>query len=164
MSNMGFDMMASREGIRLVKTKVGDRYVLEEMIANGYVLGGEQSGHIIFSNDNTTGDGLLTALRILEVIVSSGRKLSELSKVMEVLPEVLVNATVKPQNRNCFMKDKDIAELCSNIEEEFNGEGRVLIRPSGTEPLVRIKIEGKDKKRILARAQELANLIERKLG
>jgi phosphoglucosamine mutase len=164
MSNIGFDVMAAREGINLVKTKVGDRYVLEEMIANGYVLGGEQSGHIIFSSDNTTGDGLLTALRLLEVIVTSGKKLSALSEIMDVFPEVLVNATVKPQNRECYLQDNDIAEFCRNIEDEFRGEGRVLIRPSGTEPLIRIKIEGKDKNHILVRAQELAKLIERKLG
>lgn len=164
MSNMGFDVMASREGITIVKTNVGDRYVLEEMLANDYVLGGEQSGHIIFTRDTTTGDGLLTALRLLEVIISSEKKLSELSKVMEVFPEVLVNAVIKPQHKDRFLKDSEIAKLRKNIEEEFRGTGRVLIRPSGTEPLIRIKIEGKDKDYITMRARELANLIERKLG
>lgn len=164
MSNLGFDIMAQNNGIRLVKTKVGDRYVLEEMLESGYVLGGEQSGHIIFLNYNTTGDGLLTALQLLSIVKSTGNKLSELAGVMKALPQVLKNARVKNEKKHRYMEDELIARLCSELEDEFNGEGRVLIRPSGTEPLVRVMIEGKDNEYINRRASELAGIIEKRLG
>lgn len=164
MSNLGLDIMAQKNGLQLVKTKVGDRYVLEEMLDKGYVLGGEQSGHVIFLKHNTTGDGLLTALQLLSAIKSTGRKLSELAGVMQVLPQVLKNAKVKNENKHHYMEDELIARLCSDLENEFHGEGRVLIRPSGTEPLVRVMIEGKDKEYITKRAAELAAVIEERLG
>lgn len=164
MSNLGFDIMAQNNGLNLVKAKVGDRYVLEEMLENGYVLGGEQSGHVIFLKYNTTGDGLLTALQLLCVLKASGKKLSELASVMQVLPQVLINAKVKNENKYAYKEDELVARLCRELEEEFHGEGRVLIRPSGTEPLVRIMIEGKDKDYITKRAAELAAVIEKRLG
>jgi phosphoglucosamine mutase len=164
MSNLGLDMMAKREELNIVKTKVGDRYVLEKMLEGGYVLGGEQSGHIIFLEHNTTGDGLLTAVQLLNVLKSSGRKLSELGSVMQVLPQVLKNAKVTNGNKNRYMEDEVIAKMCRDLEQEFDGEGRVLIRPSGTEPLVRVMIEGKNLQYIKSRAEELANLIESRLG
>ncbi len=164
MSNLGFDIMAHRNGLHLAKTKVGDRYVLEEMLDKGYVLGGEQSGHVIFLEHNTTGDGLLTALQLLSVLKSSGRRLSELAAVMQILPQVLKNAKVKNKNKHSYMEDELVAKLCCELETEFRGEGRVLIRPSGTEPLVRVMIEGKDKEYITRRAAELADIIEQRLG
>lgn len=164
MSNMGFDIMAKREGIKVCKTKVGDRYVLEEMLKNGYSLGGEQSGHIIFIEHNTTGDGLLTGVQLAKALKDSGKKLSELASVMQVLPQVLKNAKVSNQKKHGYMEDEVIASQCKQLEDEFNGEGRVLIRPSGTEPLVRVMIEGKDQEYITKRAEELAAIIEKRLG
>jgi phosphoglucosamine mutase len=164
MSNLGFDIMAAGSGIKLAKTKVGDRYVLEEMLDKGYVLGGEQSGHVIFLDYNTTGDGLLTALQLLKTVRSTGRSLSELASVMQVLPQVLKNAKVKNENKHRYMEDELVARLCCELETEFHGEGRVLIRPSGTEPLVRVMIEGKNQEYIARRAAELAEIIEKRLG
>lgn len=164
MSNLGFDIMAKREGLSLVKTKVGDRYVLEEMLEKGYILGGEQSGHVIFLEHNTTGDGLLTALQLLQVIKRSGKKLSELASIVQVLPQVLKNAKVSNEKKHKYLNDEVIAKMCKDLEEEFHGEGRVLIRPSGTEPLVRVMIEGKNQEYITARAAELAKVIEERLG
>jgi phosphoglucosamine mutase len=164
MSNLGLDIMARKESLNIVKTKVGDRYVLEEMLDKGYVLGGEQSGHIIFLEHNTTGDGLLTAVQLLSVLKSSGKKMSELASVMQVLPQVLKNAKVNNGNKNKYMEDEVIAKMCKEFEKEFDGEGRVLIRASGTEPLVRVMIEGKNLQYITSRAEELVNLIESRLG
>lgn len=164
MSNLGLDIMADNHGLNIAKTKVGDRYVLEEMLDKGYVLGGEQSGHVIFLEHNTTGDGLLTALNLLIAMKSSGCRLSELASVMQVLPQVIKNAKVKNQNKHRYMEDEIIAGMCRELESEFHGEGRVLIRPSGTEPLVRVMIEGKDKEYITGRAFELARLIEERLS
>jgi phosphoglucosamine mutase len=164
MSNLGLEIMSEREGIKLVKTRVGDRYVLEEMLDKGYSLGGEQSGHIIFGEYNTTGDGLITALQLLSVLKTSGEKLSNAASIMQVFPQVLKNARVRNENKNRFMDDPVIASMCRKLEEEFNGEGRVLIRPSGTEPLVRVMIEGKDQQQITQRAAELVRVIEERLS
>ena len=159
MTNLGFTLMGQKEHINIETTKVGDRYVLENMKENGYNLGGEQSGHVIFLDDNTTGDGLLSALHLLEVMVSTHTKLSELATVMEVLPQALVNAKVPNHKKEHYMEYSDIAEAIARLEEKFQGEGRVLIRPSGTEPLVRVMIEGKDQEVIEREARELAELI-----
>ena len=129
------------------------------MLANGYNLGGEQSGHVIFLDDNTTGDGLLSALHLLQVMVDTGKPLSELAKVMEVLPQALVNAKVPNHKKESFMEYPEIANAVKELEDKFAGEGRVLIRPSGTEPLVRVMIEGKDQKQIEEEAKKLAELI-----
>ena len=159
MSNLGFLLMGKERGIHIEQTKVGDRYVLERMLEAGYNLGGEQSGHIIFLDDSTTGDGLLSALHLLQVMVDTGKSLSELASVMEVLPQALVNAKVPNHKKERYMEYPEIAEAIRAVEEKFQGSGRVLIRPSGTEPLVRVMIEGKDKAAIRGEAERLAKLI-----
>jgi phosphoglucosamine mutase len=161
MTNLGFTLMGKEQGIHIEKTKVGDRYVLENMLANGYNLGGEQSGHVIFLDDNTTGDGLLTALHLLQVMVETKKPLSELARVMEVLPQALVNARVPNHKKESYMEYTEIAEAIEALEKKFAGEGRVLIRPSGTEPLVRVMIEGKNQLEIDEEAAKLAELIEK---
>ena len=164
MSNLGLFIAGEKLGINIPRTKVGDRYVLEEMLANGYNIGGEQSGHIIFLDHNTTGDGLVSALQFLAVLKKTGMKASEAASIVEVLPQVLCNATVKPENKNSYMEVSEIADACAALEKEFAGEGRVLIRPSGTEPLVRVMIEGKNQEYIAKKAKELADMIEKLLG
>ncbi len=159
MSNLGFFLMGEEKGLHLEQTKVGDRYVLERMREIGANLGGEQSGHIIFLDENTTGDGLLSALHLLEVIVKTGRPLSELAAVMEILPQALVNARVPNHKKEKYMEYSEVAEAIKELESKFEGAGRVLIRPSGTEPLVRVMIEGKDKQVIQEEAEKLAKLI-----
>ncbi|MDC7292924.1 MULTISPECIES: phosphoglucosamine mutase [unclassified Butyrivibrio] len=160
MSNLGFFKMAEREGIKVEKTKVGDRYVLERMKEIGANLGGEQSGHIIFLDENTTGDGLLSALHLLEAMVETGKPLSELASIMEVMPQALVNAHVPSHKKDAYMDYPEIAGAIEGLEKKFAGDGRVLIRPSGTEPLVRVMIEGKDQAMIEEEANKLAQLIE----
>jgi phosphoglucosamine mutase len=164
MSNMGLDIAMKREKCNLVKTKVGDRYVLEEMVSMGYSIGGEQSGHIIFLDHNTTGDGLLTALQLLAVVKETGKKLSDLASIMKELPQVLVNAKVKNENKDKYMKDEAIAEMITGLEKKLKGRGRVLIRPSGTEPLIRVMLEGANETEIKEDAEALAKLIEEKLN
>ena len=164
MSNLGLFIMAENNGINVVKTKVGDRYVLEEMLDKGYSLGGEQSGHVIVLEHNTTGDGLVTGLQVISIMKQTGKRLSELANIMEVMPQVLINAKVKTENKNAYTIDSEIMSVIEKIEAEFSGQGRVLIRPSGTEPLVRVMIEGKDKTVIKERAESLAKLIEEKLN
>lgn len=163
MSNIGFDIACKENGLANVKTKVGDRYVLEEMLKGGYDLGGEQSGHIIFLDHNTTGDGLLTAVQLLSVLKSSGMKMSELASIMDTFPQVLKNAKVNNKNKHNYMSDEVIKNKIADLESKFHGEGRVLIRPSGTEPLVRVMIEGKDQSELEHYASELASLIEDRL-
>ena len=160
MSNLGLYKSLEREGMKYEQTAVGDKYVAENMMENGYSLGGEQSGHIIFLDENTTGDGLLSALHLLEVMVVTGKPLSELSKIMTVLPQALVNVTVPNHRKEHFMEYPEIAAAIEELEKEFAGEGRVLIRPSGTEPKVRVMIEGKDKERIDKEAHRIADLIQ----
>lgn len=159
MTNLGFSLMGEKQEIHVEKTKVGDRYVLENMLENGYNLGGEQSGHVIFLDDNTTGDGLLSALHLLQVMVETKKKLSELAQIMEVLPQALVNAKVPNHKKESYMEYSEIAEAIGELEKKFAGEGRVLIRPSGTEPLVRVMIEGKNQEVIQQEAKQLADLI-----
>lgn len=159
MSNMGFFIMGKEQGITIEQTKVGDRYVLERMLEIGASIGGEQSGHIIFLDENTTGDGLLSALHFLETMVHSGKKASELAEIMNVLPQSLVNAKVPNNKKNSYMDYPEIAAAIEETEKRFNGEGRVLIRPSGTEPLVRVMIEGKNQQEIDEEAKKLARLI-----
>lgn len=163
MSNLGLDIACNKEGINLIKTKVGDRYVLEEMIKDGYVLGGEQSGHIIFLNYNSTGDGLVTALQVAAIKKKSGKTLSELAGIMKELPQVLVNAKVPNDKKNIYLEDKEIIEAIKKIEEDLHGVGRVLIRSSGTEPLVRVMLEGENQEEIDKMAHGLANLILSKI-
>jgi phosphoglucosamine mutase len=127
-------------------------------------LGGEQSGHIIFLDYNTTGDGILTAIQLLAIIKKTGKSLSELTKIMETLPQVLINADVENSKKNDYLEDNVIKEEIDKLEKMFEGEGRVLIRPSGTEPIVRVMIEGRDKDVIEREAKKLALLIEERLN
>ena len=159
MTNLGFSIMGKERNLHIEKTKVGDRYVLENMRENGYNLGGEQSGHVIFLDDNTTGDGLLSALHLLEVMVETKKPLSELARVMTVLPQALVNAKVPTHKKDSYMEYPEVADAIAKLEAKFAGEGRVLIRPSGTEPLVRVMIEGRNQEEIDKAAHELAELI-----
>jgi phosphoglucosamine mutase len=162
MSNLGLDIACEKEGIKLVKTSVGDRYVLEEMIKEKYVLGGEQSGHVIFLDYNSTGDGLVTALQIAGIVKKRETTLSELCSIMKELPQVLANATIPNDKKNLYLTDAEIQDEIKKIEEALNGIGRVLIRPSGTEPLVRVMLEGENQTEIDKMAHDLANLIEKK--
>ncbi len=161
MTNLGFLLMAKEKGIKVDQTKVGDRYVLEHMKEIGASLGGEQSGHIIFLDENTTGDGLLSALHLLEVMKMSGKKLSELSSIMETLPQALYNAKIPNHKKDAYLDYPEIKEAIEGLEKKYAGDGRVLIRPSGTEPLVRVMIEGKDQGVIDRDAAALAELIEK---
>lgn len=160
MSNLGFYLMAKEKDIQIEQTKVGDRYVLERMKEIDASLGGEQSGHIIFLEENTTGDGLLSALHLLQVMVETKKPLSELASIMKVMPQALVNAKVANHKKDCYMDYPEIANAIETLEKKFAGEGRVLIRPSGTEPKVRVMIEGKDQKIIEEEAKKLAELIQ----
>ncbi len=164
MSNLGLTVMSKEKDVNLIQTRVGDRYVLEKMLKHNYNLGGEQSGHVIFLDFNTTGDGLITAIQLLYVMKKTGKPLSELKKHMQVFPQVLVNARVKNEDKHAYLEDLEIQEAIEKLEDKFKGEGRVLIRPSGTEPLVRVMIEGKDKVVIEQEAQKLAKLIEERLN
>jgi phosphoglucosamine mutase len=164
MSNLGFHKCIEEMGAKVDVTTVGDRYVLESMLKTGGILGGEQSGHIIFLNYTTTGDGILSGLQLLKAIKVSGKKPSELSDEITIYPQVLKNAAIKNENKKKYMDDAEISEEIKRVEALMAGEGRVLIRPSGTEPLVRVMIEGKDIKVIAKLAQDLALLITKRLG
>lgn len=161
MSNLGLNKYTEKNNLKLLQTKVGDRYVLEEMLKNGYNLGGEQSGHVILLDYNPTGDGILTSLMLIQAILESGKKASELSDLMQKYPQVLINAKVDSNKKHDYEKNAEIKSEIEKLEKEFAGNGRVLIRPSGTEPLVRVMIEGKDKKTIETKAKALCELIEK---
>ena len=164
MSNLGLNKYVNNNNLYLKQTKVGDRYVLEEMLANGYNLGGEQSGHIIFLDYNPTGDGILTSLMLIQVLLEKNIKPSEACNIISIYPQVLVNAKVNNEKKNEFNKNKEIQEEIEKLEKEFAGNGRVLIRASGTEPLIRVMIEGEDQNYITNKAENLAKLIEEKLN
>lgn len=163
MTNIGLDIYSHENNINIAKTTVGDRYVLEEMLKCNYVIGGEQSGHIIFLDYNTTGDGLATGLHLLEVKLATQKSMSELNNLMKSYPQVLINAKVDNKLKHKYMENAEIKAEIERIESIFKGEGRVVIRPSGTEPLVRVMIEGKDQEEITKIAKDLADLIENKL-
>jgi len=164
MSNIGLEIALKRAGCHVVRTAVGDRYVLEKMLSDGYSLGGEQSGHVIFLDYNTTGDGMITALQLLSVMVRKKESLSRLSSVMKEFPQVLVNAKVSNEKKELYMQYNAIAEEIARIEEKFNSMGRVVIRPSGTEPLVRVMLEGPDIDELEQEACRLVALIEEYLA
>lgn len=163
MSNLGLNKFSEKTGINFKQTKVGDRYVLEEMLANGYNLGGEQSGHIIYLDYNPTGDGILTSLMLIQILLETKQLPSEARKVVTIYPQVLINAKVSSDKKYDYEKDTEIKAAIEKLTAEFSGNGRVLIRPSGTEPLVRVMIEGENQKVITQKARELADLIEKKL-
>ena len=164
MSNLGLKKYAESNGLNFVQTKVGDRYVLEEMIKNGYNIGGEQSGHIIFLDYNPTGDGILTSLMLIKVMLEKQKSASELCKIIKMYPQVLINAKVSSEKKNLYKEDEEIQNEIQKLENEFSGNGRVLIRPSGTEPLIRVMIEGENQDYIRDKAEKLAKLIEKKLN
>jgi phosphoglucosamine mutase len=157
MSNMGLDLSLAKRGIRVVRTAVGDRYVVEEMVRGGYNLGGEQSGHTIFLDYNTTGDGILTALQTLSIMVRKGRQLDELAQLMTPLPQVQFNAKIDKQVDVLSMPE--IRRRIEAIEEKLGKSGRILARYSGTEPLVRIMLEGEDEDKIARMGRELTDTI-----
>ena len=163
MSNMGFFRFCEENGINCQKTKVGDRYVLENMLENGYNLGGEQSGHVIFLDYATTGDGQLTALQLLRVLKKTGKSLSELASQMTSFPQVNKNVRVSQMGKVRFSTDKSIKIAIEEAENELGNKGRILVRVSGTEPLVRIMLEGEDKVLIEKLASEVAEVVEERL-
>ncbi|MBI1921060.1 MAG: phosphoglucosamine mutase [Geobacter sp.] len=162
MSNMGLDIAVKKAGGKVVKTSVGDRYVVEEMRKGGYNLGGEQSGHMIFLDHNTTGDGMLSALQVLAIMQRQKKSLAELAEVMIPLPQVLVNVRVK--EKQDIMTIPEVSKLINGIEGKLKDEGRILIRYSGTEPLLRIMLEGQDKYQITSWAKEIAEAVENRIG
>jgi len=162
MSNMGLHLAMKKHGIHLEETKVGDRYVLERMLEKQACLGGEQSGHIIFNDYNTTGDGLVSALHLLSVLSRSGKPLSELAAIMKSLPQVLVNVPVK--YKEGFDEDADIASVINEVKQTLQGCGRVLVRPSGTEMLLRVMAEGENKEELKKLVNMIAAVISKKRG
>jgi phosphoglucosamine mutase len=162
MANLGLERALGAQGIRLLRMPVGDKYVLEEMLRTGAVLGGEQSGHIIFSEYSTTGDGLLTALRVLEIMQESGRGLDELTGDLEIYPQRLVNVRIK--ERKPLEEMPAVVEEIRAAEQALGGLGRVLVRFSGTEPLARVMIEGPDAGQVAELTGRIAAAIERELG
>lgn len=164
MSNLGFFKALDKIGINYEQTTVGDRYVLQNMLENGHIIGGEQSGHVILLENNTTGDGLVTALTVASTAAKSKKKLSELAGVVTVLPQVLVNVTVKNEHKNTYSSDSVIKSEIEKLEKKFDGNGRVLIRPSGTEPLIRVMLEGENYDEIKKEAEALADVIRERLS
>lgn len=164
MSNMGFFKFCDAHDIKCAKTAVGDRYVLEKMLRDGYNIGGEQSGHVIFLDYATTGDGELSGVQLLETVVKSGKKLSELASVMTVYPQVLINVQVSNEGKQKYSNDEYIIAATQKAEMELMGDGRVLVRVSGTEPLVRVMLEGKDIEHITALGNEIAAVVKERLS
>jgi phosphoglucosamine mutase len=162
MSNLGLELAMQKAGGKLVRAAVGDRYVMEKMIEGGYNLGGEQSGHIIFLDNNTTGDGIISALQILSIMKQTGKPLSDLAACMKTYPQILVNVNVK--ERRDLESIPEVAKRMAQIDKKLDGKGRLLVRYSGTEPKVRVMIEGEDQKEIKALAEDLAGIIKEKLG
>lgn len=161
MSNMGLEAALKNAGIQMVRAKVGDRYVLEEMLSSGYNFGGEQSGHIIFLDHNTTGDGILTGVKLIDVMVNENKTLSELRQIMKVYPQVLINVTVA--DKSSYDSNKRIQEIIAENQELLGEKGRILVRPSGTEPLIRVMVEGEQQDLIEKVAKSVAQVIEQEL-
>ena len=164
MSNMGFGRFCADNGIKFVPTNVGDRYVLEAMLRDGYNLGGEQSGHVIFLDYSTTGDGQLTAAQLLSLVNRRKDKLSDISKIMTHYPQVLINVRVTPEGKINYSKDEVIKSKIEKVQEELGDDGRILVRMSGTEPLVRVMLEGLDLDNITRLANETADVIKAQLS
>ena len=164
MSNMGFFKFCDEHGIKCAKTAVGDRYVLERMLKDGYNIGGEQSGHVIFLDYATTGDGELSGVQLIETVVKSGKKLSELASIMKVYPQVLINVKVSAEGKKKYNNDEYIIAAIQKAEMELMGDGRVLVRVSGTEPLVRVMLEGKDVEHIQRLGEEIAQVVKERLS
>lgn len=163
MSNLGLMLAAKRLGLNVAITGVGDRYVLENIIENNYTIGGEQSGHVIFKDFNTTGDGIVTAIQLANIVKEKKQTLSELASVMKELPQILVNVVIPNELKKIHETDEEIRAEIKSLENILEGRGRVLIRPSGTEPLVRIMLEGEDQAEINEYAHKIAELIKNKI-
>jgi len=162
MANIGFFKATEALGLKTAQTAVGDRYVMEEMRKEGYNLGGEQSGHVIFLDYNTTGDGILTSLQLVDTLVASGKKLSELKTLMRKYPQVLVN--VRVADKGLYNGNKAIAEAVAAVEAEMGDNGRVLVRPSGTESLIRVMAEGPDKEQVAGYVARIVDVVKAELG
>ena len=162
MTNLGFKQFAERNGINVLETKVGDRYVLEEMLKNDYQIGGEQSGHIIFKNFATTGDGQLSGAMLAAILAKTGKPASEIASVMTVLPQTLVNIKASPELKEKLNTDSDIIAAIESVKKELGKRGRILVRASGTEPLIRVMLEGENIAEIKRLAREVAAVIEGK--
>ena len=162
MSNIGLEIALRDRGIEMIRTAVGDKYVMEEMVKRGLALGGEQSGHVIFSDHLFTGDGLATALNVLRIMADTGKELSALASQLVTYPQVLVNVRVKQKTE--LMDVPAIADTMRRVEEHLSGHGRLLVRYSGTEPLLRIMLEGKDEGSIRAWADEIASAVRENLA
>ena len=162
MTNIGFKQFAERNGINVLETKVGDRYVLEEMLKNDYQIGGEQSGHIIFKRFATTGDGQLSGAMLAAILAKTGRPASEIASVMTVLPQTLVNINASPELKEKLNTDSDIKTAIESVKKELGKRGRILVRASGTEPLIRVMLEGENIAEIKRLAREVAAVIEGK--
>ncbi len=163
MSNLGFHEFCQRNDINVEVTTVGDRYVLENMLKNDYCIGGEQSGHVIFHDYATTGDGQLTAIQLLQVLKLTGKKLSELAGEIEIFPQTMVNVRVSQIGKVRYAKDAEIKKAIASAEKELGDQGRVLVRVSGTEPLIRVMVEGKDEEMIQRLADEIAAVVRDRL-
>jgi phosphoglucosamine mutase len=163
LSNLGFTAFARANGIRRITSNIGDRYVLDKMLDGGYNLGGEQNGHIFFLDDATTGDGQLSALRILEIMVRTNKKLSELATIMKRFPQVMINVRIPAFQRENWKNDEVITDLIDRREAELGDEGRILVRESGTEPIIRVMIEGREFTQINRMAMEISELIRQRL-
>jgi phosphoglucosamine mutase len=164
MSNLGLHKYLESIGVTRDITNVGDRYVLERMLKTGCLIGGEQSGHLIFLNYTTTGDGILSALQFMKALTLDERTPSQIAGDISLYPQVLKNAAIKEENKRKYERDTEIKKEIKRLEQLMAGEGRVLIRPSGTEPLVRVMIEGKDQKEITKLAEGLARLVTKRFG
>lgn len=162
MSNIGLERAVAQWGVKVVRTKVGDRYVVEEMRKHGYTFGGEQSGHLVFLGHATTGDGTLAALQVLAVMCRSGKPMSELTKIFEPVPQVLLNVMVKEKRE--LSKLPTVQKVITSVEKKLGKDGRVLVRYSGTEPKVRVLVEGIDAKKIRAWAEEIGDSLKKALG
>ena len=164
MSNMGFGKFCEDNHIKFVSTNVGDRYVLEAMLREGYNFGGEQSGHVIFLDYSTTGDGQLTAAQLLSLVHRRNAKMSSIATLMTHYPQILINVKVTNEGKVQFYKNQDIKDKIEAVKNELGADGRILVRLSGTEPLVRVMLEGLDKDKITRLANETADLIKAKIG
>ena len=162
MTNIGFKQFAKENGINVSETGVGDRYVLEEMLKNDYVIGGEQSGHIIFKDFATTGDGQLTGVQFASIMAKTGKKASELASVMQVYPQTMVNVPASAELKALLKTDEEILNAIDKVSKKLGDDGRILVRASGTEPLIRVMLEGKNIKEIAALAKEVAAVIKSK--
>ena len=164
LSNLGLKLRMKELGINVVETAVGDRYIIERMRQKGYTLGGEQSGHIIFYDKNTTGDGMLSAIQVMNILAKTKKRFSVLADEVPILPQVMVNVIVKPEDKATALEDADMKAAIADVEKRLEGEGRVLVRASGTEPLIRIMLEGKSEEQINPLAISIARILERKYG